>query len=344
MIVATRRSNPLILRLPGPVRLALDVIGTVLIALFLMGFVERNVTHQGDLKTYLLAARAALKGLDPYAAENLSTLAGRRVFPFVYPPACLLPWIAVAGLPAKTVAASWMWGKIALLGLLVVAWARWLSSSTLLLPLALVAVFGWNSSSQWDLAAGNVAILECGLIWAALGCYAAGRRMSFALLIVAAACLKIFPAVFLLLLLVPTDGAKASAQQFAGALALFALVVFGPTLIGPAAHYHRFWSHVPDATGYGDSNPSALGFAMLLTRGGGKWRACVVDRGGPLGCVCDRSHRSERPSHPQRACSARWAALGDDSRLSLRIATTAADGVRVRDPHACAVLLFTEAL
>jgi hypothetical protein len=70
-------------RLPDRLRVTLDVLGVSLIALFLAGFVERNVTHQGDLKTYQLAARVALDGLDPYQPEGLSARAGRRVFPFV---------------------------------------------------------------------------------------------------------------------------------------------------------------------------------------------------------------------------------------------------------------------
>jgi hypothetical protein len=252
--------------LPESLGLVLDLIGVTFIALFLIGFVGRNVTHQGDLKTYLTAGRAALHGLDPYVPENLSELAGRRVFPFVYPPIGLVPFIAAASLPGMVASAAWMWGKIALLGALVFAWARWFGRGARLLPIALVAVFGWNSSAQWDLSNGNVAILECGLVWAALGCFLAGWRTRFALLIVAAACFKLMPAAFLLLLLVPTDRAAASPKRFAAALALLALVTMGPTVIGPAAHFQRFWDHVPDATSYGNANPSALGLAALLAQ------------------------------------------------------------------------------
>lgn len=250
--------------LPEPLRLALDLVGVTLIALFLAGFVERNVTHQGDLKTYQLAARAALDGLDPYEPGTLSTMAGRRVFPFVYPPVALLPFMAAASLPPKAVAVWWMWLKIGLLVVLVFAWAKWFVRDASLLALGLVAAFGWNSSAQWDLGAGNVAIIECCLLWAGFGCYVAGRRGWFALLVITAACFKITPAVFLLLLLVPTSSAGRSPARFAAASVALALVVLGPTLVGPAAHFTRFWSHVPDATGYGDANPSALGFATVL--------------------------------------------------------------------------------
>lgn len=263
---AAATGSPLQRRLPDRLRVALNVVGVSLIALFLAGFVERNVTHQGDLKTYQLAARAALDGLDPYRPETLSTLAGRSVFPFVYPPVALVPFLAVASLPAKAVAAGWMWAKIALLGVLILAWSRWFTGNASLLPVALVATFGWNSSAQWDLAAGNVAIVECGLVWAALGCYMAGWRTRFALLIVAAACFKLMPAAFLLLLLVPTARAGASPIRLAAGLAFLAVVVLGPLVVGPAAQFQRFWAHLPDATGYGAANPSALGLATLLAQ------------------------------------------------------------------------------
>jgi Glycosyltransferase family 87 len=256
-------------QLAGRVGVALDIIGVGLIALFLAGFVERNLIHQSDLKTYQLAAAAVLNGLDPYAPENLASLAGRRVFPFVYPPGALALFVAAASVPAKTFAAWWMWGKVAVLGVLVVAWSKWFSRNATMLSMALVATFGWNSSAQWDLAAGNVAILECGLVWAAFACYVAGGRMRFALLMIAAACFKLAPAALLLLLLVPTSNAPASPKQFAIALSILVLVILGPTLFGPAAHYQRFWAHVPDATGYGVTNPSALGFAALAVQWAG---------------------------------------------------------------------------
>jgi hypothetical protein len=253
-------------QLPDWLEVALNVIGVSLIALFLAGFVERNVTHQGDLKTYQLAARVALAGLDPYQPEDLSAMAGRRVFPFVYPPVALVPFLATASLPAKAVAAGWMWAKIALLGVLILAWARSFTRKATLLSVALVATFGWNSSAQWDLAAGNVAIVECGLVWAAFGCFLAGWRTRFALLIVAGACFKLMPATFLLLLLVPTARAGASPKRLAAGLAILAVVVFGPLVVGPAAQFQRFWAHVPDATGYGPANPSALGLATFLAQ------------------------------------------------------------------------------
>ena len=262
-------------RLPNWLQVMFDVVGIALLALFLAGFVERNVMHQGDLKTYQLAARVALAGSDPYRPEELSALAGHRVFPFVYPPVALLPFLLVDGLAPKTVALAWIWAKIAILGVLVLAWGRWFARETALLAVALVATFGWNSSAQWDLAAGNVAIVECALVWAALGCFLAGRRTLFTLLIVAASCFKLTPAAFMLLLLVPTRRAGASPWRLALGLSALALFVLGPTVWGPASSFQPFWAHVPDATTYGYSNPSALGLAALIAGALGPIRSLV---------------------------------------------------------------------
>lgn len=249
------------------IRLILDLVGVVLILMFLAGFVSRNVTHQGDLKTYQLAAHAALNGLDPYQPETLSSLAGRRVFPFVYPPIALLPFIAVADLPAKLIANVWMWGKIGLLGLLLLLWSRSFVPGSGLLPLALVATFGWNSSAQWDLASGNVAIIECALLWSAFALFVAGRRTWFALLAVAAGCFKLMPAAFLLLLLVPHGKTKPSPGHLAFAVCLLAVLVMGPVLALPT--WQPFWYHVPNANSFGDSNPSAIGFLVVMLAAAG---------------------------------------------------------------------------
>lgn len=251
-------------RLPEGLLAALDLVGLALLAFFLAGFVDRNVLHQGDLRTYRLAAQVALRGGDPYQPGALSALAGHHVFPFVYPPIAIVPFLGLADLALKTAASVWIWVKLGLLGALVFAWGRWFTRDLPQLPLALVAIFGWNASAQWDLATGNVAILECALVWAGLACFAAGRRTWFALLIVAAACFKLAPAAFLLLLLVPTGGTPASPRRLALSLGLLGVLVLGPVVAGPASHFERFWAHVPEATTDGAANPSALGLLTLL--------------------------------------------------------------------------------
>jgi hypothetical protein len=88
----------------------------------------------------------------------------------------------------------------------------------------------------------------------------------FAALIVMAACFKVLPALFLMLLLLPTRGGRPSNWLFGAGVAALVAVTLGPTLVGPAASFQKFWTAVPDATGYGDANPSALGLLAMLAQ------------------------------------------------------------------------------
>src|SRR5438034_6659967 len=90
---------------PGRIRTAFDVVGVALIALYLAVFVARNVSIQGDFRTYVVAAKASRMGLDPYQQGVLTSLAGRPVVPFVYPPIALAPFVPLSQLDPSTAAA-----------------------------------------------------------------------------------------------------------------------------------------------------------------------------------------------------------------------------------------------
>lgn len=246
---------------PAWLTLAVDLIGLGLIAMWLHGFVYRNALFQGDLLAYRYAGEAAVQGLDPYVPENLARVAGRRIYPFVYPPITLLPCMAIADLPLKAVKYTWMWSKIAVLGLLILGWSRLLDRRIMLLPLGLAAVFGWNSSAQWDLTTGNITIVEAAVVWLAMSAYMRGSRWLFSILVVGIALFKIAPAAFLLLLLVPTQKQHPSPRLFAASAIAVLLLIAVPMLVGPAAHFRFFWRAIPNWTVPGVDNPSLIGFA-----------------------------------------------------------------------------------
>ena len=242
--------------------------GVGLIAFYVATFAVRNAPLQADFRTYVAAGRAALAGIDPYSAEHLSALAHRETLPFVYPPVTLRAFAPLAALPGGLARALWMALNVAILAGLVASWRLWLGPGVRLLPLALAAVFGWNASALWGLRTGNVALIEAALIWLALVCYARGRRGAFAALIVAAACFKLAPALFLLLLLVPRERERPHFARALTAVAILGALVLGPTLLGPAARWEFFLRHLPDAGALGSSNPGALGFFTVLA---GTW-------------------------------------------------------------------------
>jgi Glycosyltransferase family 87 len=267
----------------------LQLAGLALLVLYLVTFFAGNVHLQWDFKVYLAAGRAARAGLDPYAMSDLGKAAGHAVaFPFLYPPISLLLWIPLAALPAGAALTTWMAFKTALLVGLVVLWKRVFVPRAAWFALTLTALFGWNGAALWDLRAGNVAILETALLWAAFTCFVTRRRTAFTVLVVTAACFKLLPAAFLLLLLVPLDDARSEPRRFAiGGIAVAALTL-GPLLAGPAAGWSGFLRHVPLAHMAGDANPSlpaalttlALGFgfsdATAMRIAEMAWPFCVL--------------------------------------------------------------------
>jgi len=250
-----------------PLRVALDLVGVAFAAVYLATFVARNVRLQWDARTYLWAAHAALAGLDPYRLDHLARVAGHRPvsLPFVYPPVALLPFLGLSALPIETALAVWIGFKVALLAGLVVLWRR-LDPRVEWLPLAVVAVFGFNGAALWDLRAGNVALLEAAGIWAGLAAFVAGRRGLFAACVVAASTFKLAPVVFLLLLLVPTDGRRPRPGLFALALGAWLACVAAPFLIGPGRHWSGFLTNLGEPIPVGESNPSVCALFLAYAR------------------------------------------------------------------------------
>jgi len=235
-----------------------DILGAACVLAALVYYASRGAHLQWDAKIYLAAARAARAGLDPYVLTHLTLAPGRpAALPFLYPPVALSPFLLLAQLPVPRALALWMTLHAALLVGLVVVWRRFFMPRVPWSALALVALFGSNAAALWDLRAGNVALVEALLLWTAFACFAAGRRRAFAALVVAASVFKLAPAVFLLLLLVPTARAKARPLLFAGALVGLCALVGGPFLIGPAAAWRGFLANLPSGFPVGDANPSA---------------------------------------------------------------------------------------
>ena len=246
-------------------RVSLELAGVALIGLYLTAFVARNVSLQWDLEACMTAARTALGGLNPYRLEEMAIFARRpATHPFLYPPVALLPFVGLAVLPAGVAATVWITTKIAILIGLVAAWSRWFAPRAGVLAVALVAVFGWNGAALHDLRAGNVALVECALLWSGFACYVAGRRGAFAALVVMASLFKLMLAAHLLLLLVPCGRRGPEPGRFVVSIAVLAALVWMPFAIGPAAGWQGFLKHVPDAQALGDANPSALALATAI--------------------------------------------------------------------------------
>lgn len=242
----------------------LDLLGAALVFALFASEAARHVVHPDDLRSAHTAATAALRGLDPYDPAVLVRVAGGPVPPFVHSPVALLAFTPLARLPFQELATGWMAFQLLLLAALAVGWARSLDAGPRWTAVALLVAFGSNGAARGALVTGNVALLECALVWAALAGWAAGRRVAFALLIAAAACFQLASAAFLLLLLVPTARRKGSIRAFLLAAGLVAAVVFAPLAFAPFSGWARFWSPVASSAGPGTVNPSGPGLARAL--------------------------------------------------------------------------------
>lgn len=251
--------------IPTVVRAVLRAVALSLIGLYVFTFALRNVALQWDFRSYMLAARAALAGLDPYQIEALSTIAQRPIaIPFLYPPIALVPFVIMVPLSPGIAAMAWIAIKCWILVGLIAMWRRWLVPEAGVLAIALVAVYGWNAAALADLRSGNVALIECALLWTAFLFFIAERRTAFTTLVVAAAVFKVLPAAYLLLLLVPTPRHRPEPARLLWAAATLLALIGAPLVIGPAARWEGFGSNIPWAYALGDSNPSAFALAVTV--------------------------------------------------------------------------------
>ncbi len=69
-----------------------------------------------DLPSYHYAGRALIEGMDPYDPVDLNALAGRRVFPYLYPPLLAMLWTPLAKMPLEIAHAIWQSVSLMALG------------------------------------------------------------------------------------------------------------------------------------------------------------------------------------------------------------------------------------
>jgi hypothetical protein len=245
-------------------RRLLELTALVLLLGIALAGVRLSLTRPWDTETYWYAAAAVDQGLNPYDKGDLAVLAHRPVgMAFLYPPATLPLFAPLTMLPVLEAAEVWAVLKVGLLFVLIQIWrSRFLPRMSPFL-LEIAVVFGYNAATIWDFKTGNIAILEQVLLWAGFAAFLSGRRREFAAWIVAASVFKLFPIVFLVLLLVPSRTGSRDWKVALGAFAAWAAVVFLPALVGPA--WARDYLHsVPAERPWGTASPSALGLIDML--------------------------------------------------------------------------------
>lgn len=223
-----------------------------------LAYVALGAGHAWDFETYYHAAAAWRAGLDPYELESLGIMAGESVaLPYLYPPCTLLLFLPFTLLPVGVAALIWLVLKCALAAFLIgVVWRGYVRP----VPpefFVVAALLGFDLALLWDLRTGNVALVEWGLLWLGFASYVRERYVQAALLIAAAAVFKIYPILFLLLLVGPRSGRREATAAAAG------LLLFAALLAVPLAS-HGSWlsalgSAAEEARPALGVDPSALG-------------------------------------------------------------------------------------
>ena len=156
-----------------------------------------------DAMIYRSAAEAHDQGsINPYDAEDLLEVHGdsSKVLGYKYPPITLYGFEVLSALDLNQAKTLWAWLLVAAMVCLVMLWSNLLAAWRDPWHFALL-LLGYNSVWFIALRSGNIQVILVLLIWGAFWLYLHRKHAAFALLILLAACFKITPVLFLLLLL-----------------------------------------------------------------------------------------------------------------------------------------------
>ncbi len=230
----------------------------VLISLVLVIRIASNSKwSQWDLRVYYHASEAFLCGSDPYDSSQWSEAADNSMeLEYVYPPITLLLFAPLTILPYSVAVWVFIFLKAACLALLITTWIKWFVPDKRFGPqFWFFIVFAFNRAVYIDFRVGNIAVFVQLLIWLALAFFLRKRFNLFTVVIVAASLFKVFPILFLGLLLFP--GSKRSRRLLFSGIAVFALVNAGMCLFWPGL-FQGFLNNAGSISESGLTNPSSI--------------------------------------------------------------------------------------
>jgi hypothetical protein len=179
----------------------------ILCVVYLLGFLTQIANapdqYQWDLRASHRAARLIARGMTPYSDSNMRAVAmgePGQVPRFVYPPVVLLLSRPLARFPWETVYRYGLAAKVLILLWLVGLWTRRFIGTHELGYFGLFMVFALGGTLFAELRMGSVGLLEVALLWGGFAYLTSGKILRACVLIVAGACFRFMPIVFLGLL------------------------------------------------------------------------------------------------------------------------------------------------
>ncbi len=220
-------------------------------------FASNSRRNQWDLRVYYHASEAFLDGSNPYDSTQWSEAADNSMeLEYVYPPITLLLFAPLTILPYSVAVWVFIFLKVACLALLITTWIKWFVPDKRFGPLFwFFIVFAFNRTIYIDFRVGNIAVFEQLLVWFALACFLRKRFNLFTVIIVVASLFKVFPILFLGLLL--TSKSKQSRRLLFSGIAIFVFVNAGMYLFWPGL-FHGFLNNARTISESGLTNPSSI--------------------------------------------------------------------------------------
>jgi len=163
--------------------------------------------YQWDFRTHRQAGEIFISGGDPYDAGTLSS-GSRTYLPYTYPPVSLVFYGLFALTDYKTAFHLFLIVKAILLLSLVYFWQREFLNRKTDALFYLFCLLAFNSAAYRDIIAGNINLIEQVMLWLAFFFYLRHRLLHFCIFIMIAASFKIWPAFFLIMLLIGGDKKK----------------------------------------------------------------------------------------------------------------------------------------
>jgi hypothetical protein len=206
----------------------------ILLLLYLLTLVLHiSANHEKylwDFQTHREAGKIFGSGSNPYDADNLPPSV-RTHFLYTYPPVTLFFYQFFSMTDYKTAAHIFLIVKCILLIGLVYLWKREFLKEDADPFFYIFCLLVFNSAVFIDMIAGNINLIEQVLLWLAFSFYINKRLMPFCVFVLIAACFKMTPVFFIILILLSDDQKKY--KYFIGAAGAFLAYLLIQYIIAP---------------------------------------------------------------------------------------------------------------
>lgn len=215
---------------------------------------------QWDFRTYYFAAEVYTKGLNPYDVNTISALSSLPItLKFVYPPVTLLFFRLFVLVDYNTAFYLFLAFKFMVLIALVMLWKYRILKGRADLPFYFFCIFAFNSAIYIDISAGNISVIEQFFIWLAFSFFLKRRAAPFCILIIIAGLFKVWPILFLFLLLFSNEEKKWT--YFISSLLTFIALMFISFMISPGL-FANFMQNAAAIYERGVRNPATFSLIM----------------------------------------------------------------------------------